>query len=91
MSQKILFFSFAFYFVFLPFSVLAEDTSISADEIGDYFIRHILVETLEEQQPDFYYKTFEKLQNDLEEKYLIEESNPLYIDFSEAVDELNVY
>ena len=89
MNTKILFFLFVSSFVFLSFPALAEDTSISEDEIGNYFIRHILVETLQEQQQEFYYNTLERLQNDLEEKELIEESDPIYTDLRKAIDELN--
>ena len=93
MSQKTLSFlfisSFVFSFVFLSFPALSENTPLSADEIGEAFLRSILVETLQERQQGFYQKVLEKLQNDLEEKELLEESDPLYIDFRKAVDELN--
>ena len=81
--------SFIFSSVFLSFPVSSENTPLSAEEVGESFLRSILVETLQERQQAFSQKVLEKLQNDLEEKELLDESDPLYIDFRNAVDELN--
>ena len=89
MSKKTFPFLLVSYFVLLSFPALAENTPLSPDEIGEYLMRTLLIETLEEKQQSFYRKVLEKIQNNLEEKELIDASDPLYIDFQKAVDELN--